>query len=81
MTGGRSLSPRELDILLAMARGLDCAAIGETFAISPHTVRKHRSNMFAKTGTRTAAALVAYARSRGWLEPAHPPPVPPDIAP
>jgi DNA-binding CsgD family transcriptional regulator len=48
-----------------MAKGLGCRDIGRSLGISAHTVRKHRSNMLAKTGTSNAAALLAHARRLG----------------
>ena len=67
-------SARELDVLEAMATGLDCKGIAHTLGISECTVRKHRSNMLARSGTRNAAALVAHARALGLLNEARAPP-------
>jgi DNA-binding CsgD family transcriptional regulator len=54
-----SLSPRELEILRLVARGLPNKAIATTLDISPHTVASHMRRMFAKLDVRSRAALVA----------------------
>ncbi len=42
------LSPRELEVLELMARGLSNAQIGEELFLSPGAVSKHVANVFAK---------------------------------
>jgi DNA-binding NarL/FixJ family response regulator len=44
------LTPREREVLQAMAEGLSNAGIGEKLVISPGAVEKHISNVFAKLG-------------------------------
>jgi pimeloyl-ACP methyl ester carboxylesterase/DNA-binding CsgD family transcriptional regulator len=61
-----SLSPRERDILAAMADGLSNAEIGERLAISGKTVRNHVSNVFDKIGVWTRAQAIVFARDRGF---------------
>lgn len=61
------LTRREIQILCAMANGGSCKDIGHALGISTHTVRKHRSNILAKTGTANATMLVAHARRLGWI--------------
>lgn len=43
-----ALSPRELEVLELMARGLSNAQIGEELYLSPGAVSKHVANVFAK---------------------------------
>ncbi|WP_082938472.1 LuxR C-terminal-related transcriptional regulator [Mitsuaria sp. 7] len=62
-----TLTARETQTLQLTSDGLSCREIGRQLEISEATVRKHRSNMFAKLGCRNAAQLVALARMRGWL--------------
>lgn len=61
------LTARELQVLEAIAGGLSCRDTAVKLAISEFTVRKHRSNMLAKLGLHSGAALVLHARNRGWL--------------
>lgn len=58
-------TPRESQILLAIAGGLSCRDIGTRLSITESTVRKHRSNMLNKLGLRNAAELLSYARNAG----------------
>lgn len=68
-------TPRESQILLAIAAGLSCRAIGTRLSITESTVRKHRSNMLNKLGVRNAAELLVYAREKHWLSAAEPSPL------
>ena len=61
-----SLSPRERDVLAAIAEGLSNAEIGERLAISGKTVRNHVSNVFDKIGVWTRAQAIVFARDRGF---------------
>ena len=56
-----SLSPRELEILELLSRGLTNKEIGQAFGISKHTVRNHINNITQKLDVtdRTEAASVA----------------------
>lgn len=45
-----SLSPRELEVLTEMATGATNAAIAESLHVTPHSVEKHASAIFAKLG-------------------------------
>ncbi len=56
-----SLSPRELEVLDMMAKGLTNKEIGRAFLISQFTVRTHVKHIFEKLGAsdRTEAVLIA----------------------
>ena len=56
-----SLSPRELEILELLSKGLTNKEIGQAFGISKHTVRNHINNITQKLDVtdRTEAASVA----------------------
>ena len=56
-----SLSPRELEILLAVCQGLSNQEIADQLFISKRTVDKHRANILEKTGCKNTASLVVYA--------------------
>jgi DNA-binding NarL/FixJ family response regulator len=59
------LSPREVDVLRLIAGGRSNLQIADELVISVHTVQRHVSSIFAKTGSsnRTEAAL--FARDHG----------------
>jgi ATP/maltotriose-dependent transcriptional regulator MalT len=61
------LSPREVDILRLVARGLGDAQIAQRLFLSPHTVHRHIANIRTKLGVRSRAAAVAYATRHGLL--------------
>jgi DNA-binding CsgD family transcriptional regulator/tetratricopeptide (TPR) repeat protein len=58
------LSPRELQILRLVAKGLSNREIGERLTVSEHTAANHVRSILRKTGcaNRTEAAAYAYAR-------------------
>jgi DNA-binding NarL/FixJ family response regulator len=62
-----NLSPRELDVLRLVARGLPNKRIARELAISEKTVKGHLTNIFQRLGVddRTQAALWAQRRGIG----------------
>jgi DNA-binding NarL/FixJ family response regulator len=58
------LTPREAEVLAAVARGLSNAEVGRVLSIGEATVKTHLLRIFAKLGVddRTAAVTVAYER-------------------
>ena len=60
-------SPRELEVLRAMARGYSTVEISHLLFISENTVETHRKNLMLKLGARNATDLVLRARERGYL--------------
>jgi two-component system, NarL family, response regulator LiaR len=71
--GGRGerspLSPRELDVLRAAARGLGNKQIGRELGLSARTVQTHLTSIFAKLGVASRTEAVLYAIERGWVRP------------
>ncbi len=53
------LTATEAEVAVALARGATASAIARDRAVSLETVRSHLKTIFAKTGTRRQAALVA----------------------
>jgi len=58
---GNTLSPRERQILVMVARGKSSAAIGEELHLSPKTVDTYRSRLMAKLDLADVPALVRWA--------------------
>lgn len=52
------LSPRELDVLGLMAKGMTNKEAGRSLAISPRTVEIHRTNAITKLGAGTSAGAI-----------------------
>ena len=55
------LSKRELDVLVAIAKGMMNKEIAEQMNISIHTVISHRKNITRKTGIKSVSGLTVYA--------------------
>jgi two-component system response regulator NreC len=62
-----SLSEREREVLLLVARGYTSAKIGEQLSISPKTVDTYRARGMEKLGVRSRAALVQFVLTHGLL--------------
>jgi DNA-binding CsgD family transcriptional regulator len=58
------LTPRELEVLAALAEGLTNKAIARRLDISLHTVKFHVESLFRKLGARTRTEAVAKASER-----------------
>jgi DNA-binding CsgD family transcriptional regulator len=59
------LSSRELEVLRLLAAGRSNQQIADELVISLNTVRRHVSNIFAKTGAANRADAVSYAHRQG----------------
>jgi DNA-binding CsgD family transcriptional regulator/tetratricopeptide (TPR) repeat protein len=55
------LTPREVEVLRLLPRGLSNAKIAETLFVSPRTVSTHLTNVYGKLGVKGRAEAVAYA--------------------
>lgn len=62
------LSPREVEILRLVARGMGDGQIAERLFLSPHTVHRHVANIRTKLRTPSRAAAVSYATRHGLLD-------------
>ena len=61
------LSARELEVLRLLAMGRSNAQIAEALVISPNTVNRHVSNIYAKTGSANRAEAATYASRHGFV--------------
>ena len=62
-----ALTPREIEILAAMADGLSNKAIARRLGVVVKTVENHKIRVFDKLGVKTQAHAVALAISHGLL--------------
>ncbi|HEX6907758.1 MAG TPA: response regulator transcription factor [Terriglobales bacterium] len=62
------LSPREAEVLRAVARGFTSSEIGQQLKVSAKTVETYRGRICEKLGLRTRADLFQYAMAAGMLE-------------
>lgn len=63
----RPLSPRELEVVGAIAMGMRAHEIADELGIAPSTVRSHVRNAMKAVGARSQAQLVAIACERGLI--------------
>ena len=70
-----SLSPREMEILRCVTRGLSNKVIAHELGISHQTVRNHMTSILNKLNVRGRTEAAVYALKRGWVrqEDFHPP--------
>jgi len=59
------LTPRENEILRALAQGLSMKEVGRALGISPKTVDNHIQSIYPKIGVRTRGGAVLYAVEHG----------------
>lgn len=63
-----ALTPREIEVLTALADGLANKAVARRLGISPHTVKFHIESLFRKLGAATRAEAVAKGLRRQIVE-------------
>ena len=64
----QELTPREIEVLRLIARGLSNKEIGLELNVGVRTVETHRQNLIDKTGCKTVAELTRYAVDNGYVE-------------
>jgi DNA-binding NarL/FixJ family response regulator len=55
------LSPREAELVAALAGGSDTRQVAHKMHVSDNTIQDHLKSIFVKTGTRSRRALLARA--------------------
>lgn len=63
-----SLSPREMQVMQKIARGISLTEIGEQLCLSVKTIGSHRTRILAKLGVESNAELVQYAMRHGLVD-------------
>lgn len=63
-----ALSPREREVMAALAQGLKGRQVAERLGIAPDTVRTHVENAMQKLGARTRVHAIAIALQHGLIE-------------
>jgi len=61
----RSITVREREVLVRIARGQSNKVIARDLGLSPKTIEKHRGNMMRKLQLHSAAAITMYAIRNG----------------
>jgi len=61
------LTPREVEVLQLLARGLTNAEIGTRLGLSEHTAKFHVGAVLGKLGARSRAEAVALGARLGWI--------------
>lgn len=64
----RDLSPREIEVLVLLTKGLINKEIAERLNISLTTVISHRKNITEKLGIKSVSALAVYAVMNGYID-------------
>jgi DNA-binding NarL/FixJ family response regulator len=64
-----TLTPREREVLLLMARGLSNADVGRELVLEPSTVKKHVANVLSKLDIRSRAQAIVFAYEHGIARP------------
>jgi HD-GYP domain-containing protein (c-di-GMP phosphodiesterase class II) len=65
--GPAGLTPREVEVLVRLARAASTRAIARDLGITPKTAGNHIERIYAKIGTNTRAAAALFAMQHGLL--------------
>jgi DNA-binding NarL/FixJ family response regulator len=60
-------SPRELEVLSLIARGMSAPQAAQSLRLSPSTINQHLATTRRKLGVSRSAEAVVIARQHGWL--------------
>jgi HD-GYP domain-containing protein (c-di-GMP phosphodiesterase class II) len=66
-TGPAGLTPREVEVLLLIARGGSTRQVARELAITPKTTETHIERIYAKTGATTRSMATLFALQHGLL--------------
>jgi HD-GYP domain-containing protein (c-di-GMP phosphodiesterase class II)/DNA-binding CsgD family transcriptional regulator len=66
--GPDGLTPREIEVLVLIARGASTRQVARTLGISPKTAGTHIERIYTKTGSSTRSTATLYAIKHGLLD-------------
>jgi HD-GYP domain-containing protein (c-di-GMP phosphodiesterase class II) len=66
-SGPAGLTPREIEVLLLIARGASTRQVAKQLAITPKTTETHIERIYAKTGAATRSTATLFALQHGLL--------------
>jgi HD-GYP domain-containing protein (c-di-GMP phosphodiesterase class II) len=66
-TGPAGLTPREIEVLMLIARGASTKHVARELSITPKTAETHIERIYAKTGANTRSTATLFALQNGLL--------------
>jgi DNA-binding NarL/FixJ family response regulator len=66
-SGPAGLTPREIEVLILIARGGSTRQVARELTITPKTAETHIERIYAKTGATTRSTATLFALQRGLL--------------
>jgi NarL family two-component system response regulator LiaR len=63
-----TLTEREREVLMALAKGHSNQQLADMLVVSPKTVHNHLYNIYSKIGVKTRAEAIVWAIESGFLE-------------
>ena len=66
-TGPAGLTPREIEVLILIARGGSTRQVAQQLTITPKTAETHIERIYAKTGATTRSTATLFALQHGLL--------------
>ncbi len=67
-TGPAGLTPREVEVLILIARGASNRQAAQALGITPKTAGTHIERIYSKTGASTRSTVTLFAMQHGLLE-------------
>jgi HD-GYP domain-containing protein (c-di-GMP phosphodiesterase class II)/DNA-binding CsgD family transcriptional regulator len=68
-TGAAGLTPRQVDVLRLVSRGLSNREVARRLGLSPRTVDRHVADLYERIGTSSRAAAALFAMEHGLVGP------------
>src|SRR5262249_28442920 len=67
IAGPAGLTPREIEVLALIARGVSTRQVAQQLSITPKTAETHIERIYAKTGASTRSTVTLFAMQHGLL--------------